>query len=434
MKKKKFTALGLVMIVSLQLLTFSGIAQENEVLETQANESKGDEKFKLTDEYLETENHALEQYIELKSEHKNLKKEKDFNDNFGGAYINDDGNLTVLIQQESDFIVNKSTNAVVKFSQNTLDNADEAEIKEENSYTNVLDDTVIYKTAKFSLSYLNSLQKYISAHMDDLGINISAVDEINNVIEIGIGDLSVSEDIIANLNQNFDGFDRDAVNFEIADIERTATTSFPGRALSNSTKGLIATSGFNAKDTATGKYGVVSAGHFASIGDTIKNKNGTVLGKASKSQVSNKIDASFTPFNNSTDYTPTYKINGNSGTVIEGYIKVADLPVGYLITKYGIGEYKDGTVTTSVGNILSVNVSAGNLSNLFSADCISYQGDSGGAIVHRRASDSTGKLLYTLAGITHGYYYTGTDKGYGNLIGVKAGYILAKFDLALYAY
>ncbi len=380
----------------------------------------------ITNEFIMNQTKALDNCSKIRAKIKKRKKLKRQNsnikesdlDNYGGAYINDDGNLTVLVCDEDKFILSKSGNRAVKLSSNIQSDVDNSEIKD---FESIVEDNVEYKSAKFTLDYLNEIYNYTSENIAELGLVSTAVSEINNTVILGVKDMDNNE-IINKLITDIENFDRDSVEFKVYSGVSQASTSYPGRDIySNSESG---TSGFNVLDSDTGKYGVVTAGHLGKVGENFYNKYMTLIGKATKRQYSKKIDAVFIPYNSG--FNPTYNINGSSNDVIVGYIKVAKITAGTVVHSYGTNNINQVSRISEVNVTVSFDTGV-TLNGLVHISGTVVGGDSGGPVVCADSIYGGTLSTYNLLGIITGRY-TDTNEG----LVTKAGYILVTFDLALY--
>lgn len=143
------------------------------------------------------------------------------------------------------------------------------------------------------------------------------------------------------------------------------------------------TIGFNAYDTSTGQYGIVTNSHVAKPNTNMYNHQTKLMGKRSKGNHNDggNIDAAFVPFKNQNDWTPVRTINeeGNDYRDRVAYTSNSYLE-GSSIKKYG------ATTGLTNGVILSSNCE---INCEYSEgirkikDCVKYSnpsqsGDSGG--------------------------------------------------------
>lgn len=128
------------------------------------------------------------------------------------------------------------------------------------------------------------------------------------------------------------------------------------------------------------------------------------------------------PFNSG--FASSARLLGDKNKVITKYIKAANIVEGTYTYKYG-----DSTGLTN-GRVLSTNYTSSStdgvtLTNTLKLSNSCSKGDSGGPVVIA-SSYSGSKYEYSLIGIT---CRKATDNSF--CVAVKAGYIIAKFNLTL---
>lgn len=401
MKKIKTCAVAIMVLCTAMAASFTTLAEK-------APADSGDAAQKRMERRMENQTSALEGFHKLKSR---LGKQEQFK-NYGGSYINDDGNLTVLICDKSKFALKRTRGNV------------QSEISEAQTapYDEVLTDDTEYKASRFTLEQLEEVFDHISGNKKKYDINTLTISETNNIVRVGTKTTTDEDLILKDLNENVPGFDADSVEFEQEEEFKFLSTSYPGRRVYTLTSG-DGTSGFNAKDKATGKYGVVTAGHGVAKGQGLYNKNGTLLGNATIRQVSKKIDAAFVPYNSGMN--PAAGLDGDTKDVIGSYVKVADIVEGMNINRLGSTSGRDG------GKILEVNkeavVEGISFTGLVFISTISAPGDSGGPVIVPFVGPVFPDEIRRnpLIGIVTAGNNTGT-------LVTKAGYILVTFGLDLY--
>lgn len=166
----------------------------------------------------------------------------------------------------------------------------------------------------------------------------------------------------------------------------------PGAQISKS--GSSASIGYRVKRN--GVEGIVTAGHFASIGDSI-TYSGTTFGKCTDSVYSGAVDAAFIEITNS-DYTPSNTINDTSNALST---TISEPGVGTVINKSGM---KTGATS---GKVISTNVTwtinGVTFTNLTSADYSADSGDSGGVVYSYISSTGARLTLGIHKGRRDGY-------------------------------
>jgi len=157
-------------------------------------------------------------------------------------------------------------------------------------------------------------------------------------------DKTKEKDTIEFLKTTFDTFDEECIGFKdtlgLKTTEgNTATNALGGSSASSSS--ATATLGFNAYRASDGKYGVVTAAHFATSGTIIKNALGTSIGSASVRQYSGPIDAAFIPF---------------PSTIIKSYrLCVVTVPDADRLTGWGSSTIVAGVTTYKYGKTTGLN-------------------------------------------------------------------------------
>src|SRR5574344_1512583 len=295
-----------------------------------------------------------------------------FPNSYGGAYIDDNNVLHVKVVND------ENTTDYGLISKNYISTF------EKESNVNNLDKDIIIENAKVNLTELLKIQNILELVMIKYDISSIYTDEQTNTLNIALLDDSKKDDILTYLKENFDGFDDGCIVFvEGSAISTTAsnTTSNALAGSSSSSSAGTATLGFNAYKSSTGKYGVVTAAHFATSGTTIYNAKGTSIGSANVRQFSGSIDAAFVPFGSS--ITQSKRINQLSSpndTLTGYYSNNSSIIQGMNTTKVG------NTSGVNYGTVLSSNVSvvaSGTLlSNQVKLSNTQLAGDSGGPVFY----------------------------------------------------
>jgi len=309
-------------------------------------------------QYTEAEKTEMVSYLD--GYYENYTKTKVvYPDDYAGAYIDHDNNLHIILTAET------SRSNYHKM----LDN----------------DDDIIFEYAANPLSRLLNIQEALNPLMQTFSIEATVLNEITNKIEIQLFDSSKDKDIIKYLESVINRFTVESITFNgTTGIKYTATTNTTSNALAGSESTAStdnATLGFNAYRAADGKYGVITAAHFATSGTSIKNANGTTIGSASARQLSGSIDAAFVPFPNG--ITKSYKLlNSNLIAIdenITGYYQNSQIISGMATTKIGkTSGWNYGMVTST--NI-TLNVSGTTLTDQLRVSNTQLVGDSGGPVL-----------------------------------------------------
>ena len=279
-------------------------------------------------------------------------------DEFAGAYIDESNNLHVVL-----------TNNVY------------SETKYDYQKITDYDNDIVFNVAEFSLSLLHSVQKTLDEVMVELGIEGTILNEITNKVEIHMFDVTNKNDVVEFLKIKFDKFNDNCIDFKGPLGLKTTASNTASNALAGSkcTESVYsATLGFNAYRTSEGKYGVVTAAHFATSGASIKNAMGTTIGGASIRQMSGTVDAAFIPF--PSGITKSYKLCTSSVyDDITGYRASANVVIGMATRKYGIASgLTYGKVLSTSGTI---SVSGITFTSQIIVSNTQYEGDSGGPVV-----------------------------------------------------
>lgn len=319
----------------------------------------------------------------------------EYPDNYAGAYYDSD---------------NKRLNIIL-----TDDNSD--------IYEDVLSSKgIVYSKADYSLKELYDNMDILSDVMDDYGFNSISLYQRSNSLHVTY-DSEYTEKQLLEIIKNI-GVPNNMVTVEKnseAVAEPTAQKT-PDKVPASSeinlwhdTKKWRATVGFNAYQHTTGKYGIVTAGHFISSSSVPQSTTITyedfVINTKGVSTISNnsvsECDCAFIPF-----FSMTYwnKCRDLSMPGKFGYIKNYTYPAYQLenrtIYKYGINNKKEyagtlecvsctvDTTPDEMGN------PAGQKKDMLKCKVTNYGGDSGGPIGFLSGSNSP----YTLSiiGITMG--------------------------------
>lgn len=276
-------------------------------------------------------------------------------DYYGGSYINDVGQLVVLVTEDSQ----------------------EASVLSDNA-------NIIYESCTYSynelLSVMNELNSYkfrrsnnaIASNFNEFGI----YDSENRII-VKLDNLS--DESIQEFKENV--CDSDAIIFEQGYGPVNAEVNVnAGSAISYSDGS--ASVGYRVKRNDT--VGFVTAGHAAdSVGKSI-TYNGTTFASCVATQQGGSVDAAFCAITNS-NYTPTNTLSGTSNTLST---TISEPGEGTTINKIGM------TTGHTSGKVLCTNATAtftsgATLTNLTSADYNSAAGDSGGVVYSYISSSNT---------------------------------------------
>lgn len=249
----------------------------------------------------------------------------DFPDNYGGAYIDEKNVLHIKVVDSVDdgFTLKNSTNI--------------ADIKKNIGAVDVNNDVII-EEAEVSLEEMLEIQKTLDSVMVDFDISSTYTDEEKNVLGISLLDISKKDDIITYLKKNINNFNSNSVLFEQGEAISLSASDTSNNALAGSESSSSdgwATLGFNAYNSSSGKYGVVTAAHFATSGTTIYNSVGTTIGKPSVRQFSGTLDAAFVPFGSSISPSKYISQLSSPNDKLTGYYSNSSIVQGMTTTKVG---------------------------------------------------------------------------------------------------
>ena len=310
-------------------------------------------------------------------------------DYYGGAYLNDDGNLVVCVTNEYD----TDSNAI-------------------QAYTNNSD--IAIKTVKYAYNELSEEQDRIaeiwkaarannteSYKLEDASISIhdvaeflcgTYIDEEKNVLVVEIEELSA--DKIEAFCKMFSS--ADFLAFEEG-YKTTMTASYlnPGEEI---WQGSVASLGrlsagypvYFKNSSGSIEQGFITAGHGYNTGDTVYTRTGAVLGVCVNSVCSGNTDAALIRITNS-----SYDI---SQTTCYGGV---DLQIyGYISPAQGTSLYKDGYKSGQTSGIVesrSCDITYGNvtITDTLKTTVLNLPGDSGGV-----AYTSYGHVVGSMSGST----------------------------------
>ncbi|MCL2150201.1 MAG: S1 family peptidase [Dehalococcoidia bacterium] len=318
---------------------------------------------------------------------------------YAGAYIDEANNLHILLVNNAEGVY------------------DYAEL---TGY----DKVVIIEYADFSYNKLVEIRDVLNNAIDEygdlgfyteFGISGFSVNEITNVVDIGMFDRARESTVLAYLEANVEGFTPRSVVFDDGHkAEYTTTTSTQTTALAGDpailASGAFGTIGFNAyrvKDKVT-TYGIVTAGHVASVGDAVYNAYGSNLGSHTKigtcdmsivghtnqGNSDSRFDVAFIPISSNApnpSITPSSKVSNNwwnsSEEDVRGIRYDYDIVVGMETIKVGAGGTGTGTPSFGVvnsGYVLSKSytVTVGSVYHTDQVVTSNWQvpGDSGGPV------------------------------------------------------
>ncbi|WP_339813110.1 hypothetical protein [Zunongwangia profunda] len=318
-------------------------------------------------------------------------------DYYGGAYIEQNGQLVVLINGEMG-LGKQAVTAIIGNGNIEFKKAD-------------------YSFARLT-EIMNSLNEFVLSKkniaVSDNFKTFSLIDKENRiVVELDdYSDQKIFEFRKSVLNSPAIVFTKSSGKTELeAQLE-------PGcKAAKNSSGTSYGSFGFRAKRNSDNVAGMVTAGHVIGVGQTLYY-GGTAIGTCSASQQSGSVDAAFIPISNPTSYTPSNTLCTTSSSILS---TSTSLPgAGTIVNKRGITTGRtSGSITST--NATTTTTAGITYTNLTSAGYSSSGGDSGGIVYTYISSTGT---LYTVG------VHLGSNSS--NAFFSKASNVLA--DLGLYRY
>lgn len=361
---KRITALLMVTILVCMTVSYTSEAKQNDVFERQDK--------------------SIMEYEKLK---KSLEKESDL-DYYGGCYIDDYGDLVVLVTDSKKEKIDK----VKKTTEN---------------------DQIKTRKVKYSYLELESIIRFVNENHEKLkddNVEIMSVtdDVINNRVIIGIK--NIDKKSVTNFKKYIKS---DAIVFvEENEVEKSESYNVKGGVeIDNKTLGRSATLGFCAtrqKYLGYGQYetveGFVTASHGKwNVGDTIKlDGNSDKFGEIELQVLSANCDATFIEKTSSN----AVLTDDVSYTDIDS-VHMSSLPVGTYVTIYASQQ------GTNTGRILSTSASrtfdVGWAYDLVKCDYSAIGGDSGAPVMYGK------QLLGIHKGGTTAEYFTKYSQVQGSL-------------------
>ena len=297
-------------------------------------------------------------------------------DYYAGAYLDDDGELVVLMTEEKAVLENQELVISKTGNQN-----------------------IITKTAKYSYRHLTDVMNTINTYMEDktgdkallASVKTWGLYDDKNCVTVTLQGLT--DEKIELFRKEI--VDSPAINFEESNggIELTQTLKPGQRIRSSIGSESIGYRCFRLLSNGTKQYGFVTAAHGAPINSPIYyGTSSSKIGVVTARQFSGSVDASFVHITNE-NFDISNSIDGTADTLYPG----GSLPaVGTYVHKRG---YVTGTTS---GKVLSTNVSGQDLqtgvtiTNLTRTNMKCDHGDSGGIVF-----SYSGNYTY-IAGIVHG--------------------------------
>jgi len=324
-------------------------------------------------------------------------------DEYAGAYIDEFNNLHIVLTAS-------------------------VHAKTEYDYKKILGDgDVIFDTAEFPLTLLYQIQYCLTSIMEKFTIDFIVLNEVENRLDVHMIDRTKESAVLEFLKVNFDNFNERCIAFnDSAGIEisasNTVNNALAGSRTSVANGGAV-TLGFNAYRAADGKYGVVTAAHFATSGTVIRNALGTPIGSASARQLGGNVDCAFVPFP-STITRSTKLLTSNYNDDIKGICSNSQIIVGMDTSKFGAvsGE--------NLGKVVSVSATGFhqalgiNFTDQVVVTNSQQAGDSGGPVLREFVGPLTPRVLVGIACFK--------DTSNNNAVVSKAGNIVTALSITPY--
>ncbi len=315
----------------------------------------------------------------------------DYPSYYGGNYINSDGKLVVLLAEN----VLENKNAII----NILGNSD-----------------IIFEECNYSFSDLTNIKEYIlNKHHDFVFSNVRMlyIDEKENEIVVGLKDCSPTMiDTFRKLVS-----DSPVIRFiEVSSIVFDSSIVAGDSIVRYRNGSLVGASvGYRAKD-ASGKNGIVTAGHFIGVGDTFMDKKTrATIGICRQSEnQQGQLDAAFCEITN-TDFIPSNEIAGSGGQLLSTVVSQPGTTT--TINKYGyVTKRTSGTVVNHSVDIIINNVTL--MRDVILANYHADEGDSGG-------------IVYSYVSATNTRYTVGIHQGRAT---VRENGVLKEYSVVCKAY
>jgi streptogrisin B len=298
--------------------------------------------------FITNQNNALENNKIL---HENMKKNSELDENFAGAYIDEDGNLNVNYVGDIEKV------------KNTL--------KLNN---------VNFHSAKYSYKHLEDITNKLSDKMIELGIKSVELDDRNNKVIITLDKFDKEKE--NRIKKEIDSPAMDIIeDSHVGSAQFTVNVTNGAQAITAGGQG--STVGCAAKTT-SGVAGFLIPGHITAIaGDC--SVGGNVVGTVDHGQFGGKIDATFVKCN--TGYTPCENFT-NGDSYIAATVDTSQYGLVVGLSVYGYGS-KSGK---QPGKVLSTNysevVDGTPMTNMVKCDYKAVHGDSGAGVAYYRYKGS----------------------------------------------
>jgi len=339
-----------------------------------------------------------------------------------------------------------------------------------NYYQTFFDSDIChFELVEYSYNDLTTLFDYLSYSMVELDLNTVSIDELNNCVKVGINEDMSNKDIIDYVESL--GYDIGMVTFEYNVREETivenvitddikidlnnqtyttsANTSYSANSgsiifsydedLTNFTGTIVpnswATIGYNAYNSSTNQYGIVTAGHFLSnnTDNYLYNEDGILINKNQNGCIyynDSNVDAAFIPANSGNKLIPSLYIEnyltGDIYILQKEQSTLSPAMVNMTVYSFGVTTgMQKGTISDMTASF-SVAESGITISNCIEVDFTIQPGDSGGPLAFYTIQDTP---RMAVMGICKGYSYYGSTSYF-----VKVNTINKYLGVTMYSY
>lgn len=280
--------------------------------------------------------------------------EDSFPEYYGGSYINSDGDLVILVTDDT----KKEVSSISEV-------ANEPFISEcKYSYSDLSD------TMDSISNALDTHRKARDGYTDE--VICWAIDDKENCIYVYLKTLN--DDTVEWFRENI--VDSDSITFKQSDNGFSKESTLSGQAISTTQYGLSAAFRVRRSTNEGFKYGFITCAHGNSLEESIYGNDGNYLGTVKLRSFGGAYDVSYVEMNSSDGFSNT--ISGSPYTLNNTNDDIAYPVYGqyvYLYARYHKGE---GGMINSTN--LSYNADGVNFSGMIGANYISQKGDSGGLI------------------------------------------------------
>lgn len=341
--------------------------------------------IELDDEYIAKEEESCHSYDELMKSIQDDESEYSLPGDYGGCYIDDNGELNVLICSKENSVKNKYKDLIAN-------------------------ENIKIKEVKYSKKYLNGFMDVINAYLlqhtdSQIKEEIDSVYLLEGENKIVVELNELNEDKVNMFKKEI--CESEAIDFINSNGRATDTqTVTAGYSLSNSTVGYRA--------RRNGVNGIVISGHATSVNAAVRSAGGVAFARTTVRRYSGSVDAAWCSITN-VNYVPSNTIARSNGFTLSTAVTVP--AVGTTLIKSGktsgltAGQIQSTNATNIVGGVT--------FTGLISAVITNVPGDSGGiAFINTGSSRPTVGIVKGNQG-NHAYF-------------VKASQINSAFGLTRY--